>query len=256
MILESKIKDASKVTFDCAKATIERGSRIEIDDVYWKNPEIQNAIKIGFCAIVGEPPILPEDTTGVSAEAVVRFRNNFSTKLCFECIKDYADPGMFIRVPVSLIDNAEIRNAIMAGWLINEDNPAANPDLYKGPPMHLEELRVSDIVDGVDSDLAGDLAKIMSQPVKQQALPEGIPVTRPTKKAQSQIKAKRVGAVGDSDYEDSSADELYKPSEVRLPKSKTQTKRTVEQAAPSPSTEVSGDDDFDFTDIFSNKKKK
>jgi len=259
MILLSKITDASKVTFDCAKATIERNGRIEIDDIHWKSPEVQGALKLGLIELEGQPPIMPEEPLGLAPEHLIRFRNNFGTKLCFECVKDYADPGMIIRIPVSLVDNPEVRNAIMAGMLINEDNPEENPQIYQGPPMHLEELRSSDIISGVDSDLAADLAQVLNRPAsRNQELPEGVPATRPVKKPAptNQIKAKKIYSTGESEGDDDGAGELYRPSEVRMPKAPA-LKRPVSQLPriEPMNVEDGPQDDFDFTDIFSSKKK-
>ena len=171
MILESKITDASKLALDCAKATMEKGSKIDIEDIHYKSPEVQDAIKLGLISVVGQPPVFPEEPLGFEPEKLIRFRNNYSTKLCFECIKDYADPGMFVRIPVCKIDEPEIRNAINAGWLINEDNPEQNPVIHSGTPVHLDELKASDIITGVDSDLAQDLAQVLNKPTAEQPLP-------------------------------------------------------------------------------------
>ncbi len=257
MILLSRIVDGSKVTLDCAKATLEKGSRIEIDDIHWKSPEVQGAIKLGFIELSGEPPIFPEDPQGISPARMIRFRNAFTSKLCFDCIKDYADPGKLVLIPVSMVDHPEVRNAILAGWLLNEDNPEQNPEIYVGPAMHLEELRTSDILSAVDSESASDLAQILNKPAaRNQELPAGVPATRPQKSAPSQIKAKRVSGGGDTE-DDGGADELYRPSEVRLPKKESKRANTQIPQAPLPKIldEGAGDDDFDFTDIFSSKKK-
>lgn len=262
MILESHIRDESKITFDCAKATLHRGSKVNIDDIHYKSPEIQNAIRMGLVSIVGQPPVFPEEAIGLEPEKLIRFRNNYSTKLCFECIKDYADPGMMVRVPVSKLEEPEIRNAIHCGWLVNEDNPEQNPVVFSGPPLQLEELRTSDILTGVESDLARDLAQALKKPVTAQALPENVPATRPKAKRglpASQIKAKRVASSGEGgDDEDAGLDDLYRPSEVRLPKQPAM-KKPVSKPVPMPVEDTEPgegprDDDFDFTDIFSGKK--
>jgi len=250
MIIESLIQDESKVTFDCAKATISRGSRIEIEDKFWAENEIQGAIRLGFCAIVGEPPVLPAVVAAAGPEKTVRFRNNFDSKLCFECIKDYADPGMLVRIPISKLDEPEVRNAIAAGWLLNEDNPELNPTIYTGAPLHLDELTTSDIDTSPQRT-----ATVLPATI----LPGGVPAVRPTPKAaQSQIKAKRVSSTGEVDEEADTSD-LYKESKVHVPKSTSQ--RKAPRAAPLIiedviDTEPNPDADFDFSDVFSAKQPK
>lgn len=246
MIIESLIQDASRVTFDCAKATIQRGSRIEIEDKFYKEKEIQNAIKLGLCALVGEPPILVVEKGPNAPEKSVRFRNNFNSKLCFECIKDYADPGMIVHIPVSKLDEPEVRNAIAAGWILNEDNPELNPTIYAGAPLQLEELTANDILDTRITPAAADL-------------PAGVPAARPRPKAQSQIKAKRVSSTGEVDEESDSSD-LYRESKVIEPKSPSK-RREVPKAAPLivddvEDAEPNPDADFDFSNVFSARQPK
>lgn len=262
MIIESLIKDESKVTFDCAKATIQRGSRIDIEDKYYAEKEIQNAIKLNLCVLVGPPPVLPEAAPKAEKPKTIRFRNNFDSKLCFECIKDYADPGMLVHIPVTMLDEPEVRNAIAAGWLLNEDNPELNPVIYAGAPMQLEELTANDVIDVETADLVRSLPAAKPQP-----LPEGVPATRPKpKQAQSQIKAKRIstGGDGDDDNESSSSD-LYKESKVIVPKANSS--RRGPKAAPmmvedtdKPEETVEGetnpDADFDFSNVFSARQPK
>lgn len=265
MILESKISDASKVTFDCAKATIERGSRIEIADIHWKSIEIQNALRMNLIAIVGQPPVFPEEALGISAEKKIRFINNYETKLCFECIKDYAAPGGVVHVPVSLLDEPEIRNAIHAGWLLNLDHPEDNPVVSSGEPVYLEELTVKDIVGkprfGLD-DLVGSPSAMLAEianlpPAKPQPIPEGVPTKRPSKKVASQIKAKKIATAGEREDEggEDESGGLYKSSEIIVP---TKKKSKAAQApAPLIVEDSDGDDsEFDISDFFSNNQPK
>jgi len=240
-----------------------RGSRIEIEDRFWKEPEIQGALKLGIVSIVGNPPVFPEEALNLAPKQLIAFRNVYSTKLCFECIKDYADPGRLLYVPVERLEETEIRNAILNGWLINEDNPESNPVQRRGPPVNLEELTTSDLI---DSDTADDLASILTQSPAQKAepLPENVPASRPVKKqAASPIKAKAISRSGDGEGEEVELDDLYRPSEVRVPKQPSR-RRNTDQApsakAPLPKlkqdTESFGDDDFDLTEIFTSKQPK
>lgn len=264
MIIESLIQDASKLTFDCAKATLEKGSKIQIDDIHWKALEVQNAIAAGLCILVGPPPILPEERK-LEPEHKVRFRNQYITKLCFECVKDYADPGMIVHIPVSKLEEPEIRNAISAGWLTNEDNPELTPPRSRTAPVQLMELDSSDILD-TESSAAFQAGK----PAKEQPLPEGVPTKRPSQKkvANSQIKAKKIGSA----HEEDDGGDLYKESQVIMPKQPSGSKKQAPKAAPlivddepqpgeepEPAEDTIADDDFDFTNVFTKnqpKKKK
>lgn len=260
MILKSLIKDESKVSFDCAKATIGRGDVITIDDCYYRSTEIQNAIKLGFCQIEGQIPIFPEEPLNLNREQKIKFRNNFNTKLCFECIKDYAEPGAFIYVPVEKIDTLEIRNAIVSGWLVNEDNPEMNPTQYNTGSVHLEELKVSDLIidtrssmGTVDGETLNDLAGVMSKPRVDAPLPAGVPATRPARKSAKKaeaapIKAKAISRSDESDgMDDSGGSDLYKPTELHMPKA-PKTAKPVKEAL----SEAEVDDVLD--DIFSKGK--
>jgi hypothetical protein len=248
MILESLINDGRKVTIDCAKATLSKGSRITIDDIHWDSAEVQGAIKLGFVAIVGDPPVLPEKQA-LLADKKIRYRNNYSSKLCFECIKDYADPGKIIHIPTSKITEREVRNAILAGWLVNVDNPSETPPPSYGTPLVLEELTIGDIM---PSELDSDLSKIMQTPRKPaEELPEGVPAQRPVVKKQTAgpIKAKKVASSGENDGDEVSVGDLFSPSEVHVPKLKPAKKRE----APKPLlVEEDAGDDFNI-DIFSKK---
>ena len=115
-----------KLTFDCAKATLESGT-IEMDDVHFGNAEIQGALRMGMIEIVGQMPGLPAETPKgeLKQEEQIKFRNTYTFKLAFDCIKKYVAPGETIMIPISKIDDAEISNAISSGWLLDEDNPAA-----------------------------------------------------------------------------------------------------------------------------------
>jgi hypothetical protein len=249
MILESLINDGRKVTIDCAKATIVKGSRVTIDDIHWESAEVQGAIKLGFVAVVGDPPVLPEKQSVVDRK--IRYRNTYSSKLCFECIKDYASPGDIIHIPSSKLTEPEIRNAISARWLVNVDNPSETPPLVSGPKLVLDELTVGDIM-SLPSELASDLSKIMNTPRKPvEELPEGVPVKRPVKaqvktQAQGPIKAKKISSSGENDGDESS-DGLYQPSEVHVPKPKPARQREAQKPLL-----VEEDNDFDL-DIFSKK---
>lgn len=276
MIIKSLIQDEGKVTFECAKATISKDSIIEIADVYFKEKEIQTAMKLGMIEIVGTPPALPEEPKPTEPERKIKFQSLYTTKLCFECLRDYVDPDKFIHIPVSKLEEREIRNAISAGWLLNVENPESTPPPSKGPALHLEELTVKDILlhaplipepPKMDmSDLDQSLKEVMSilqNPTEKTAspLPEGVPAARPKPKSSGPIKAKKIASSADADIdgEDDDGGDLYKPSEIALPKPKAK-KSTPPPSAPiavedTPS-KTGDDDDFNFMDVFTEKQPK
>jgi hypothetical protein len=147
MILKALFQDESKVTFDCAKATMSKGSIIDISDAHWKQPEIQNAIKMGLIELIGPEPILPGEALGMAPEQEIKFRNVYDSKLCFDCMKSYVDPGKVISISVSKIDMVEVRNAISYGWLVNVETENDNiPHKGLTAPVLLEELTAKDIL--------------------------------------------------------------------------------------------------------------
>lgn len=245
MILESNINDESKVTFDCAKATIGKGSRISIDDIYWNETEIQNAIRMGLITLIGPIPILPNSTS--QPERKIRFRNMHSSKLCFESFKDYADPGHIVWVPSSKVDEPEVRNAIAAGFLFNEDDPASTPPRTYSDPVTLIELTSQDLI-----------TDIPAKPVQE--LPAGIPEKRPTtSKSGGKIKAKKVASKSEPEEgEEEESSGLFRESEIIMPKEKASKPKPMPIAPPLLNDEegADGEDDFDFTSVFSKSQPR
>jgi len=164
MILRALFQDESRITFDCAKATMLKGSIIDISDAHWKQPEIQNAIRMGLVELVGPEPILPGEALGMSPEQEIRFRNVYDSKLCFDCMKSYVDPGKIISISVSKIDMVEIRNAISYGWLVNVETENDNvPHRGLTAPVLLEELTAKDILppsEKTEENKAKELLKV------------------------------------------------------------------------------------------------
>ena len=209
MIIRSKIEDASKLTLDCAKATLTKGSKVEIDDRHWAAKEVQDAIKLNMIELVGEPPVLPEEPAQ-QAEKMVRLRNVHGSKITLECIKDYGNPGEIILVPTSKMNELEVRNAISWGMLINEDAPAPIHAAKGTIPLNLEELTTKDILTGTE-----------------------VPLARPKLKAEGAIKAKKIGSVSAAEESDDSEpqdDGMFKPSEVLIPSESKKAKREMPKA--------------------------
>lgn len=204
MILESLIEDAMTLTFDCAKAKIARGDTIEIDDKHWRSNEIQGAIKQGFVRLVGSPPKLPEEKPEqrIEDEPTKAYVNVSPTKIAFEIMtgknddvgepirwKEYAEPnGGVLNVPLSLIHDKQIRNALGWGLLID---PSGQKKSSKNAPVSIEELTEEDL--------------------KNMA-------TRPGRQKRKSSKAKAITSVAtESGDEESGEFDLFKPSEVIEP---------------------------------------
>lgn len=136
IILESLIKDNSKLTFDCAKATISRDERIEIkDDLYW-NPEIQNAINMGLVKLNGPVPPLPDEN--LPGNTRVKLRNVSESRIAFDCIQDSAGPNQLILVPVNKLGEPEVQNAINMGLIKPEEElPDITSPSNEGPKKRL-----------------------------------------------------------------------------------------------------------------------
>jgi hypothetical protein len=205
-----------KLTFDCAKATLETGT-IDIDDVHFGSTEIQGALKMGMIEIVGQMPALSNEQRstdgrfpangGQPQEEQIKFRNTYDFKLCFDCIKKYVAPGETIMIPISKIDDAEISNAISSGWLLDEDNPAAVPFHPSGTPVVLDEVSVVE-------DAAKPVVQVpapaapTAKAAKTKPAAQAVPRSRPRPKA-SPVKAKQITASGGRDSMD-----LDTPSEI------------------------------------------
>jgi hypothetical protein len=166
MILKSEIKDASTLSINCAKARVGKGDTVEIADEFWREREVQDAIRLGFVSLVGNPPTLPEKTKKAEVqERKLRFANRTSSKIAFECVVgknddggdkkwiDYVAPGDVVHVPESAMADPQIQNAI--GWKMIEpldghrDLPKeeSSPQATVPEPARLEELTKNDILE-------------------------------------------------------------------------------------------------------------
>lgn len=118
MILKSLIIDDSRLTLDCAKATITKGSEVDLPDDLYYHPEVQGALKLEIVELVGDVPAPPP---GVSSPAETKsYRNNTETRLTFDCIKASAGPKEVIDIPEDMLGAYEIDNAINNGMLVLE----------------------------------------------------------------------------------------------------------------------------------------
>jgi hypothetical protein len=228
MILESLIKDGSKLTLDCAKATLSKGSKVEIADEYWLKPEVQNAIKLGLVRLVGSPPPATPATSAKVEENRKKFRSAWTSKLTFDCIKDYVDPGGIIHIPESKLTNSEVQNAIAWGMLVDPDMTAAPMARRPSPPVEIDEIKVG----GAKPDKAAPTAK-------------------------SPVKAKKISKTDDAEAGDEEAQDasLYKPSEVIVPKEDAPPKNKA-AAKPAMADEAKPQGSrFDFLDIFEDDAK-
>lgn len=118
MILKSLITDDSRLTLDCAKATVTKGSEVDLPDDLYYHPEVQGALKLKIVELVGN---VPEPPPGISAPAETKsYRNTTETRLTFDCIKASAGPEEVIDIPEDMLDAYEIDNAISNGMLVPE----------------------------------------------------------------------------------------------------------------------------------------
>ena len=220
MILESQIGDDRVLTLDCAKATLRKGSRVDIPDDCFGKAEVQNAIRMGLIRLVGTPP------AGVSVfdEPKHRFRNAHGTRLTFECIKGTVDPGNILAIPESKVNEREVQNAVAWGYLLDLDGGLAGTPVGNQPPVIIDEVRITEgtkdspTVKSVQvqrPNALEDRFLMIDAPVKETPKPqeqtEAIPARRPVKTG-GKMKAKPITSRHDvSD----GADELFKPTQVR-----------------------------------------
>lgn len=296
MIIESLIQDESKLTLDCAKATLHKGSKVDIPDQFWSHPEVQGAIKCGFARLIGPEPINRQYPGMPIIEPEVRFKNVYEYKLAFDCIKKYAAPGDVVYIPVSKIDSVEVREAIGRGWLVNLDNPELTPKPYSGgSPLKVDELSVGDLVEP-----AAGMPRVRPAPQAMDidGLPEdlaprgfpeegqykrGGPAQRQVAASNEPIKAKPINRKADDSDGDSYDDNsLYAESKVIDPMAQSMKRAPrprrempVDAALSDPRTELapapaddgiemgdakapaqSDDDSFGFIDVFQNAQPK
>lgn len=118
MILNSLITDDSRLTLDCAKATILKGNKIDIPDDLYYHTEVQEALSLGIIELVGD---VPEPPPGFSAPAETKsYKNNTKTRLTFDCIKASVGPEEVIDIPADMLEAYEIDNAISNDMLVPE----------------------------------------------------------------------------------------------------------------------------------------
>jgi hypothetical protein len=205
MILKCLVTDKRKVTLDCAKATLTAGSKVQIDDIHWSTREVQGAIKNGLIELVGEPPVTIG--SGSVQERTIKMKNVYKSKLTFECIKNYVDPGHFIHIPESKLNVPEVREAMVRQWLIDPEAPPQ--ETFTGKSVVLEEITVGDMIATEDSAPA---AVKPTEAPKTTRVAAPVPAVRP----QPRKKAKAISRVGGEDGgdEDVSVNSLFAPSEV------------------------------------------
>ena len=230
MIIRSLITDETKIAFECVNRVVKKGTTLQIDDAHYNNGEIQGAIAKGWIEIVGPTPSTPA-TNFPMAEKRIRFQNVYLTKLAFEGLRDSVAPTKFIDIPLSKLEDREVRSAIQSGWLLDVENPQAIPE--RSNPVHLQELTSQDIVAG------GAVPRQRFQQTRTaQTLPAGVPLTRPRPTGNAPIKAKPItssGGGGRGDVFDGgveSGNDLYRESRVIDPGVRAPTppkpKRTIE----------------------------
>lgn len=252
MIVKSLIKDESKLTLDCAKATLAKNSKVEIEDAFYWNPEVQGAMKLGMIEIVGKPPAPLPETAATPEEPKIKYRNVHDSKICFECIKDYADPGQFIHIPESKIaTEREIQNAIAWGMIERADGKdAPHAPKARPKPVKIDEFGTDDAVEP-----AGDIssASQMSKPLDKGNLSSEEKKIAKSRSKKSKSKAKqdfKPKAISSSDVQE--GDDLYSETKVVDPSS--QPKKA--KAEPPPEVEEAvavvprKSKSFGFMDVF------
>jgi hypothetical protein len=162
MIIESLIKDESKLTLDCAKATLHRGSKVELDDSTYWTKEVQGAIKLGMIRIIGDPPPPMKVQEEGAPEKKIKYKSLHSSKLCFESLKDYVDPGNFIHIPESKIHEREIQNAIAWGMIEPADGPKGVVKTRLTTPVKIDEFTATDTVDSEAPEKEPEETKVLT----------------------------------------------------------------------------------------------
>lgn len=253
MIIETLMKDESKLAFDCAKATLQKGAieRIEIDDIHYKSKEIQNALNAKLIRIIGPiPTLLAEEAKPNEPEQTIEFVNNYRYTLSFDCMKKSVESGKKIKIPLSKIDSNEVQTSIARGWISDIENPLPMPT--GSSPVQLEELT------------AGDLIEPVKEAMKEPAVPPRIakgrasrsPRSRQRAATTSQIKAKPIGRANDEDdsndlFKESQLIDLNSPVNDSIQNVPIASKNAVEEK-----TEEIKDDSFDFMDVFAKSQPK
>lgn len=213
MIVESLIKDESRLTLDCAKATLHRGSKVEIDDSTYWTKEVQGAIKLGMIRVVGEPPPPMKVQEEGAPEKKIKYKSIHSTKLCFESLKDYVDPGNFIHVPESKISEREIQNAIAWGMIERVDGPKDAVKVRLTTPVKIDEFTAVDAVDSVPApEKELEETKVLTE--EEQAIVKNRAKNKKAVAAKEEFKPKSISSNVES------GDELYSETKVVDPATK------------------------------------
>ena len=244
MIVESLIKDESKLTLDCAKATLHKGSKVEIEDALYWGPEIQGALKLEMIRIIGKIPDPLPEAPAKAEEKKIKYRNMHATKICFECVKDYADPGNFINIPESKVQEREVQNAIAWGMIERVDGPKDAVKTRQTIPVEIDEFTATDAQDGEAKSILNDLPPVEEKPLpaEEQAIvaARSKKTAKKTEKKESkkaEFKPKAISSNADSESDDSGS-ELYSETKVVDPA----TPKTKKQASPPASVLVEGDE--------------
>jgi len=146
MILQSLIQDESKLSLDCARATVKKGMIIELPDNLYTNKEVQTAIKIGMLRLVGDPPkVAPEEKANPAEEKKIKLRCNprVQGRIAFDCIKDGVSAGQILWVPQSKMYHPEIQNALSSG-ILEDPSGDIQPNRPIHQPVAIEEVRVTE----------------------------------------------------------------------------------------------------------------
>ena len=239
MIVESLIQDESKWTLDCAKATFYKGSKAEIEDTLYWGAEVQGALKLGMIRIIGKIPDPLPEAPAKAEEKKVKYRNIHSTKICFECIKDYADPGSFIHLPESKIQEREVQNAIAWGMIERVDGPKDAIKVRQTIPVEIDEFTATDAQDTEAKAILNDLPPVEEKPLpaEEQAIVAARAKKNVKKKAEkAEFKPKSISSNADAESDDSGS-ELYSETKVVDP-----TPKPKKQASPPASVLVEGDE--------------
>ena len=265
MILEDMMKDGRRITFDCVFQ--KRGecctlggsvSKIEMDDSFYGEKEVQNAIKQDLVKVVGEPPVLVQSAPKAE-ERKVRLRNVWGSKIAIDCIRDYVEPGHVISVAESVLLTEEVRNALESRMLVDADAPEM-PAMERDTTAVLTELGSGDIVTKAPETAEPATfeeiipkATTRPQPAMPQPKAAGVAGKRVKAKATSPIKARKIDAIGANDTKsplDSSPDDddgsLFKESKLAI-------RQTIPEPL-KPKVEPVSQDVLDF--IFGEEKEK
>jgi hypothetical protein len=203
VILESLIEDDRLITLDCAKATIRKGETIEIADEYYYDAEVQNAIKLGFVKLVGDPPPPPPEKDP-EKKGVVELTNVSRTRLAFDCIQGSVGAGETIEVPIPMLVHKEIANALDWGYLENPDEPRAKQPGTSPDPVKFDEISIDESEEGSGDPVFDELQLTTTEDDPEEEKPaetepaaeEPAPAAKKQKKVKKTKKPKKVNKKG------------------------------------------------------------